>query len=135
MEPRISLVTLAVADMARSRAFYGALGWEPKLAMEDVTFYQAGGMAFGLWHRKPFAEETGLPTTRGGLCLAHNVRDRAAVDALLHDAGKAGAKVQPAKAQEWGGYSGFFRDPDGHLWEVAWNPAWTLDGDGNVRLD
>ena len=135
MENRISLVTLAVADVAKARAFYAKLGWEPHLAMDDIAFYQAGGLVFGLWDRKQFAAETGLPTASGGLCLAHNVRDEKAVDALLAAAKKAGGKVTPATRRDWGGYSGHFRDLDGHVWEVAWNPGWTLDGQGNVRLN
>lgn len=134
MDPRVSLVTLAVADVARSRKFYAALGWQPAFAMDDIAFYQAGGMVVGLWERKAFAAETGLPAASGGICLAHNVRDAKAVDAVLRDAAKAGAKVVPATKREWGGYSGHFRDPDGHTWEVAWNPAWTLQPDGTVRV-
>lgn len=135
MDNRISLVTLAVANVQRSRDFYAALGWMPRVAMDDLAFYQAGGMVLGLWDGKQFAAETGLPMASGGLCLAHNVRDEKTVDAVLHAAAKAGAKVTPATKREWGGYSGQFRDPDGHVWEVAWNPGWALDDDGNVHLD
>ena len=135
MDNRVSLVTLAVADVQRSRAFYAALGWTPKVAMDDLAFYQAGGMVLGLWERKQFAAETGLPTTSGGLCLAQNVRDEKAVDAILRAAAKAGGKVTPATKREWGGYSGHFRDPDGHVWEIAWNPGWRLDEAGNVHLE
>lgn len=134
MEPRLSAVTLAVKDLARSRAFYQALGWKPSLAMDDVAFYQANGLVLSLWAAKAFAAETGLPGTSAGICLAHNVRDRAAVDALLRDAKAAGGKVVPAAQRDWGGYSGHFRDPDGHTWEVAWNPHWPLDAAGNVHL-
>jgi len=134
MEPRLSLVTLAVADVARSRAFYAALGWQPAFAMDDIAFYQLGGMAFSLWERRAFVAETGLPAASGGVCLAHNVRDVKAVDAVLREAAKAGAKVVAATKREWGGYSGHFRDPDGHTWEVAWNPAWPLDAEGRVRV-
>jgi predicted lactoylglutathione lyase len=134
MEPRFSAVTLAVKDLGRSRAFYEALGWKPHLAMDDVAFYQANGVVLSLWDAKAFAAETGLPATSGGICLAHNVRDAKAVDALLAAAAKAGAKVVPALRREWGGYSGHLRDPDGHTWEVAWNPHWPLDAAGSVRL-
>jgi uncharacterized glyoxalase superfamily protein PhnB len=91
-------------------------------------------MIFGLWEAKAFAAETGLPSASAGICLAHNVRDEKTVDAVLKAAGKAGGKVTPATKREWGGYSGHFRDPDGHVWEVAWNPTWTLDAEGNVKI-
>jgi predicted lactoylglutathione lyase len=134
VQQRLSAVTLAVADLARSRRFYEALGWKPSLAMDDVCFYQANGLVLSLWDAKAFAAETGLPAHSGGLCLAHNLPDRGAVDALLAQAKAAGATLLPAAQREWGGYSGHFRDPDGHTWEVAWNPHWPLDAQGNVRL-
>lgn len=134
MKPSLSAVTLAVADLPRSRAFYEALGWRAGFATADVTFYQANGFVLSLWDAKAFAAETGLPTASSGICLAHNVPDRAAVDGLLRAAHQAGARIRPAQARAWGGYSGHFCDPDGHTWEVAWNPHWTLGPDGSTRL-
>ncbi|MEA3143825.1 MAG: uncharacterized protein QOG31_1149 [Thermoplasmata archaeon] len=134
MQQRLSAVTLAVADLARSRRFYETLGWTPGFAGGDVAFYQANGLVLALWDAKAFAAETGLPARSGGVCLAHNLADRASVDALLAQAKAAGAHLVPAAAREWGGYSGHFRDPDGHTWEIAWNPAWPLDANGNVHL-
>jgi predicted lactoylglutathione lyase len=129
MEQRISLVTLGVEDLARARAFYEALGWRDGQQPDvEVAFYQAGGMIFGLW------------TALGGQSapnveLAHNVRSPEEVDALLAAAEKAGATiVRPAARADWGGYTGAFVDPDGHVWEVAHNPAWALADDGTVRL-
>jgi uncharacterized protein len=129
MEQRISLVTLGVEDLARARAFYEALGWRGAQQPDDeVAFFQAGGMVFGLWAA---LGGHGAP----GIELAHNVRSRAEVDALLADAEAAGGRiVRPAAVAEWGGYSGAFADPDGYVWEVALNPDWKLADDGTIHL-
>jgi predicted lactoylglutathione lyase len=129
MEQRISLVTLGVNDLARARAFYEALGWKGgQQPDEEVCFYQAGGMVFGLWTA---LGGHGAP----GVELAHNVRSAEAVDALLAAAERAGGRVvRPGTRQEWGGYSGAFADPEGYVWEVAHNPDWTLAEDGSIRL-
>jgi catechol 2,3-dioxygenase-like lactoylglutathione lyase family enzyme len=129
MEQRISLVTLGVADLARARRFYEALGWSGARQPDDeVCFFQAGGMIFGLWTA---LGGHGAP----GIELAHNVRSPEAVDALLADAERAGGTlVRAAERMDWGGYSGAFADPDGYVWEVAHNPGWTLAEDGSVRL-
>jgi catechol 2,3-dioxygenase-like lactoylglutathione lyase family enzyme len=129
VEQRISLVTLGVTDLARARAFYEALGWAGAQQPDnEVAFFQAGGMVFGLWcalggHGAP------------GIELAHNVRSPTAVDALLAEAELAGASIirQAARA-DWGGYSGAFADPDGYVWEIAHNPDWKLADDGTVHL-
>ena len=134
MEPRLSAVTLAVKELARSRRFYEALGWQAGFAADDIAFYQAGGIVLILWEAKAFTEETKLAAKPGGICLAHNVRDPAAVERVLEEAGRAGAKVVKATKREWGGVSGHFSDPDGHLWEVAWNPHWRIDGEGRTLL-
>lgn len=139
MQQRLSLVTLAVADVARSRTFYEkGLGWKPSFTQDDIAFYQLPGMVFGLWSRKAFAADMGMTEKQlgpGGIGLAHNVKDAKEVDRLLVEAKKAGAKiVKPAHKAVWGGYTGTFADPDGHLWEVAWNPTWNLAADGTVRL-
>ncbi|CAO3416624.1 VOC family protein [Azospirillum doebereinerae] len=142
MEPRISLVTLGVADLARSRRFYEqGLGWTPSPAGNDnVTFYQLGGMALGLFGRAALAEDAHLPDAGdparfGGITLAQNVRSKAEVDSVLALAERAGARIlKPGQDVFWGGYSGYFADPDGHPWEIAWNPFFTLDATGNMTL-
>jgi catechol 2,3-dioxygenase-like lactoylglutathione lyase family enzyme len=129
MEQRISLVTLGVADLDRARAFYEALGWSgAQQPDEEIVFFQAGGMVFGLWTA---LGGHGAP----GIELAHNVRSPQEVDALLARAVQAGATLRrpPARA-DWGGYTGAFADPDGYVWEVAHNPGWTLTEDGSVRI-
>ena len=138
MEQRLSLVTLGVADLARARAFYEALGWvthaEPA---DDVVFFQTGGMIVGLWSRDRLAEDSGVTDAGGwgGVTLALNVRSPGEVDAALGDARAAGARIARDGAETfWGGYSGVFVDPDGHPWEVAHNPHWTIGGDGSTRL-
>ena len=129
MEQRISLVTLGVEDLARARAFYEALGWGGAQQPDDeVAFFQAGGMIFGLWTA---LGGHGAP----GIELAYNVRSPDEVDALLGRAERAGGTiVRPAARASWGGYTGAFADPDGYVWEVAYNPDWTLADDGTVRL-
>ncbi|MBP2296644.1 VOC family protein [Azospirillum rugosum] len=142
MEQRISLITLGVADLARSRRFYEAgLGWTPSPASQEaITFYQLGGMALALYGREALAEDAHLaeagPTSGfGGITLAHNLRSREEVDALMARAAHAGARIlKPAQEVFWGGYSGYFADPDGHPWEVCWNPHFPLAADGSLRL-
>jgi uncharacterized protein len=138
VEQRVSLVTLGVADLARSRAFYETLGWttgaEPD---DDVVFFQAGGMIIALWGRSQLAEDSVVSDSGGwgGITLAHNVRSPAEVDAVLAEAAAAGATIARAGAETfWGGYSGVFVDPDGHPWEIAHNPHWTIRDDGSIRL-
>ena len=138
MEQRLSLVTLGVGDLARARAFYEALGWRTGAEPGDpVVFFQAGGLVVGLWDRAALAEDSGVEDGGGfgGVTLAHNVRSPAEVDAVIEEARAAGGRVarKPA-ATFWGGYSGAFVDPDGHPWEVAHNPHWTLADDGSVSL-
>jgi catechol 2,3-dioxygenase-like lactoylglutathione lyase family enzyme len=129
MEQRISLVTLGVSDLPRARAFYEALGWRGAQQPDDeIAFFQAGGMVFGLWAA---LGGHGAP----GIERAHNVRSPQEVDALLADAEQAGATiVRRAARADWGGYTGAFADPDGYVWEVAHNPGWTQTADGSVRL-
>jgi hypothetical protein len=137
MEQRISLVTLGVADLSRSRTFYNHLGWsESSSSTDDVVFFQTGGMVFGLWSRASLAEDSTVQDTGGwgGVTLAHNVRTSAAVDQVIEEAREAGATIgrEPAET-DWGGYSGVFIDPDGHPWEIAHNPYWTVT-DGGLTL-
>jgi catechol 2,3-dioxygenase-like lactoylglutathione lyase family enzyme len=137
MEQRISLITLGVADLRRAMEFYGSLGWEGQSPDGDVAFYQAGGMVFALWDRAKLAADSGVsdPGGWGGTTLAHLVRSPGEVDALLEHAAAGGGTVpRPAAETFWGGYSGVFCDPDGHPWEVAHNPGWTLADDGTVAL-
>jgi predicted lactoylglutathione lyase len=138
MDQRVSLVTLGVADLARARAFYEALGWTSRSEpAEGVVFFQAGGMVLGLWDRDLLAADvgSGAASASAGFALAHNVRSPEEVDAVLDEARAAGGAVPRAGAPtSWGGYSGLFLDPDGHPWEVAHNPFWTLGPDGAVTL-
>lgn len=134
VKPSLSAVTLAVQDLGRSREFYEAMGWTCGFSNDEVAFYRANGLVLSLWQAAAFAKETGLGTASQGICLAHNVPTRTQVDAILAEAGRRGATVSPAAERAWGGYSGHFRDPDGHTWEVAWNPHWPLAPDGSVRL-
>jgi len=138
VEQRVSLITLGVADVQRARGFYERLGWTTKAASDDdVVFFQAGGLVVALWGRQELAADSGVRDTRGwgGVTLAHNVASAAEVDATLAEAKAAGATIPRAGADTfWGGYSGVFVDPDGHPWEVAHNPHWTLLPDGSVRL-
>jgi len=138
VEQRLSLVTLGVRDLARARAFYEALGWTTGAGPEDdVVFFRAGGTILALWGRDQLAEDSGVEDASGwgGVTLAHNVRSPDDVDAVLDEAKAAGATLARPGAQTfWGGYSGVFVDPDGHPWEVAHNPHWTLAADGSVEL-
>jgi hypothetical protein len=140
MEPRVSLITLGVRDIAVSRAFYERLGFRASTAgNESVAFFPAGGMLLGLFGHAALAADAHLPadppSAFRGMALAHNVRSREEVDTVIKEAVAAGASL--VKAPEdvfWGGYSGYFADPDGHLWEVAWNPFFPLDEQGMIRL-
>lgn len=139
MEQRLTLVTLGTHDLERSIAFYRGLGWEPhpSSVSGEVAFFQLGGTAFALWSRAALAEDSCVADGGGwgGITLAHNVRSSADVDAVLAEAERAGARIgRPGAPTPWGGYSGVFLDPDGHPWEVAWNPGWPLDESGAVSL-
>jgi catechol 2,3-dioxygenase-like lactoylglutathione lyase family enzyme len=138
MDQRISIVTIGVADLARSRAFYEQLGWRGH-EMEETVFFQAGGQAVVLWARDKVAADAGIDDDGasgfGGFTLAHNVRSRDEVDDIVDAARRAGAEVtNPPRETFYGGYAGFFRDPDGHVWEIAWNPGFTLNPDGTLTL-
>lgn len=139
MQQRVSLITLGVADLARAIDFYAALGWTPHDASVngEVAFYQAGGLVVALWSRASLAADSGVVDDGGwgGVTLAHNVASPAEVDGLLTTAERAGARIARRGAPtEWGGYSGLFVDPDGHPWEVAVNPAWSIADDGSIVL-
>jgi catechol 2,3-dioxygenase-like lactoylglutathione lyase family enzyme len=138
MEQRLTVVTLGVSDLARSRAFYEALGWTTGAAPDDdVVFFQSGGMVFALWGRSQLAEDSGVTEGQGwgGITLAHNVRSQSEVDSAMSEAAAAGATITRRAGETfWGGYSGVFLDPDGYPWEVAHNPHWTIEQDGSVKL-
>jgi uncharacterized protein len=138
VEQRLSLVTLGVQDVARARAFYEALGWEPGWTDDDVVFFQAAGMIVALWGRGKLAGDSVVEDTGGwgGVTLAYVARSRAEVDEVLAQAEAAGATIgRPGAETFWGGYSGIFIDPDGHPWEVADNPNWTIADDGSTHLN
>jgi catechol 2,3-dioxygenase-like lactoylglutathione lyase family enzyme len=138
VEQRISLITLGVADVARSRGFYERLGWRGQ-EVEETVFFQAGGMAVVLWHQDKLAEDAGIAPRQGngfrGISLAQNVRSRADVDAVVAAAERAGARVTRRPAETfYGGYAGYFTDPDGHAWEIAHNPGFPLAEDGSITV-
>jgi hypothetical protein len=138
MEQRLSLVTLGTADLARAIAFWEKLGWERRAkSLEGIAFFQLGGMALGLYPFEKLAADCHLPggAPAGAVTISHNVRTDGEVDQLLADAVAAGGKLLvPAHRAFWGGYMGYFADPDGHPWEVAMNPFFPLTADGAVRL-
>lgn len=139
MEPRVSFVTLGVADVARARKFYEALGFKASSASNaNVTFFDAGGIILALFGRADLARDGGVadgPSVFSGIALAHNVREEHQVAEVLTKAAAAGATItKPAQRAFWGGYSGYFKDLDGHLWEVAHNPGFPLDSQGKVQI-
>jgi predicted lactoylglutathione lyase len=139
MEQRVSLVTLGVLDLSRARAFYGRLGWrESQPSNDEVAFFQCGGMVLALWSLDDLVEDARVGQPGRGFAnvsLALNVRSKQEVDATLAEAEKAGAKILKAGGDVfWGGYTGYFADPDGFVWEVAWNPGFTILQDGSIEL-
>ena len=139
MESRITLITLGVEDIARAKAFYKALGWKASSASQpSVVFMQGNGFALALFGRQALAEDAGVenaPRGFAGISLAWNGASKAEVDRAFFKALAAGATaVKTPHDVFWGGYSGYFADPDGHLWEVAWNPFFPLDERGNLHL-
>jgi predicted lactoylglutathione lyase len=138
MDQRLSLITLGVTDLSRARSFYEALGWSTGAAPEDdVVFFQAGGMVVALWGRDKLAEDSVVTDGGGwgGVTLAYNTRSADEVDEVIEEARSAGATIGREPAETfWGGYSGVFIDPDGHPWEVAHNPRWTIGDDGSLKL-
>lgn len=139
MEQRISIVTLGVGDLARSRRFYEQLGWRGQ-EVEETVFFQAGGMVLVLWDERKLADDAGRPLAEAGegfrgIALAHNVRAAAEVDDIVASAERAGATVTRRPADTfYGGYAGYFTDPDGHAWEIAYNPGFSLGEDGTLTL-
>jgi catechol 2,3-dioxygenase-like lactoylglutathione lyase family enzyme len=137
VEQRLSLVTLGVSDLQRARTFYESLGWQAAPGPDDVVFFQARGMVVALWDRAHLAEDSAVDDGGGwgGVTLAFNTRSPEEVNVVMAEARAAGATIgrEPGPTF-WGGYSGVFIDPDGHPWEVAHNPGWTIDENGSVRL-
>lgn len=141
MEQRVSLITLGVTDVSRARAFYEALGWRVDGGTDDETdhiaFFQAGGMIVALWDRSKLAEDSCVVDNGGwgGITLAYCVRSREEVAAVIEQARAHGATIGREPGETfWGGYDGIFIDPDGHPWEVAHNPSWTLHANGTISL-
>ncbi len=139
MEQRVSLITLGVRDLDRSIAFYERLGWKRSmLGTEGVAFFQVGGLVLSLFPRDHLAQDAGLSAEGSGFCgiaLAYNTRSKHEVGEVLDEAERAGAQIlKPAQNTFWGGYSGYFSDPDGHPWEVAWNPGFIITPDGAICL-
>jgi uncharacterized protein len=139
MEQRLSIVTLGVDDLEKSTAFFERLGWRRSVRQaKAVSFFQCGSMAVSLFSRSELAKDAGISAHGegfGGFTVAYNARSKEDVDAVLGEAKAAGAEiVKPAQEAFWGGYSGYFRDLDGHLWEVAWNPHFPIDESGAIRL-
>jgi uncharacterized protein len=139
MEQRVGLITLGVKDLTRSWEFYERMGWRRSMVKaEGIAFFQVGSMALALYPRGELAKDANVSAEGGrfsGMALAYNARHREEVDSVLAEAQAAGAQlVKPAQEAFWGGYSGYFSDPDGFLWEVAWNPSFQIAEDGSVRI-
>lgn len=138
MEQRVSLLTLGVSDYGRAKAFYEALGWSITLDIEETAFFQTNGCVLVLWARRKLAQDSGISDDGarwGGMVLAHNVRSREEVDRVIEQARSNGAEITREPSETfYGGYAGVFRDLDGHPWEVAHNPGFGLDDDGNIVL-
>ena len=137
MDPRLNLVTLGARDLDRAVAFYrDGLGWKPAVVAEDFVLFDLGGVALALYPHELLAADAGVRTGRhafGGVTLAQNVRSREEVDRVIAAACAAGGKLlRTATEKEWGGYSGYFADPDGNPWEIAWNPHFPLDDQGRL---
>ena len=138
MDQRLSLITLGISDLDRSRRFYEALGWKTGAKeADDVAFFRTGCMVVALWGRDKLAEDSAVTDSPGwgGVTLAYNTNSTEEVDTVIEEARGAGATIGREPAETfWGGYSGVFIDPDGHPWEVAHNPRWTIEADGSVTL-
>jgi uncharacterized protein len=139
MEQRISIVTLGVSELKQSREFYQRLGWRPSPASsEEIVFFQSGGAALALYPRAALAKDANLEAEDqgfGGITIAYNARNQEEVDSVLAAAAAAGARIlKPGQKALWGGYSGYFSDPDNFVWEVAYNPFFSISADGNIML-
>ena len=138
MQQQISVITLGIGDLAASKRFYGeGFGWTPVFENDEIAFYQMNGLVLGTWQKAKLeadSQQTGLATP-GAFALAHNVESEAEVDALIAQlAAHGGSVLRPADAPPHGGYRGYVADPDGHAWEIALNPSWTIDAEGHVTF-
>ncbi len=137
MQQQVSLITLGVADVGVARSFYERLGWRVGLDVEETVFFQVGGSIVTLWGRDKLAQDCGVTDggSWGGIALAHNVGSPDEVDRVIEEARAAGARIGREPAETfYGGYAGVFFDPDGHPWEIAYNPGFELRDDGSVIL-
>jgi len=138
MQQQISVITLGIADLARSKRFYAeGFGWKPVFESADIAFYQMNGLMLGTWLRPQLEEDIGRAggDGPGAFSLAHNAADQAAVDGLIASLVAAGGTLlRAADAPPHGGYRGYVADPDGHSWEIAFNPAWPIDAEGHVTF-
>ncbi len=136
--PAVSLITLGIADLARTKRFYAeGFGWTPHFEGDDILFYQMNGLVLAFWRREALAQEMQRDNQpgRADVSLAHNLSSQNEAQALIDRLVRAGAKpLNTPTAREWGGFSGTVADPDGHAWEIAWNPHWTYDAQGNVTM-
>lgn len=134
MEQRVAVITFPVEDLSVSRSFYcNGLGWSPVFDNGEVVFFQFNGFVFALWSRAAFEADIRVPVARNGhtFAVAHNVGARDEVDSIIALARSIGATIlREPETQPWGGYSGYFADPDGHVWEIAHNPAWEISPEG-----
>lgn len=138
MQQQISVITLGISDFARSKRFYGeGFGWSPVFENEEIAFYQMNGLVLGIWERSKLAEDSAREdlAEQGAYALAHNVPTKEDVAPLMNRLAAAGGRIsRSAHAPPHGGFRGYVLDPDGHAWEIAWNPAWTIDEDGHVTF-
>ena len=138
MQQQISVITLGIADLSRSRRFYtDGFGWAPIYANDEIAFYQMNGFVLGTWLRGALEADMRRndATGPGGFALAHNVTSRDEVQPLLDRLGAAGGRIlRDGDAPPHGGFRGYVADPDGHAWEIAWNPAWEIDERGLVTF-
>ncbi len=137
MTQQLSLITLSIKDIVRSRRFYGeGFGWKPVYESDEVLFYQMNGLVLGLWLSDAFSADLQRPDgVSNGFALAHNVPSAEAVDSLISRlVDHGGAVLREAGAPHYGGWRGYVADPDGHAWEIAWNPAWAIDAEGHVTF-
>lgn len=136
MEARLSLVTLGVADIARSKAFYEAMGFRTAFENDQIVFLPMGGLVLALFGKHDLDADMARENAGNGhIALAHNTRSEAEVDAIIdHAVASGGSLLKAAHKADWGGYSGYFADPDGHAWEVAYNPYWTIDAEGRINM-
>jgi len=138
MQQQVSVITLGITDLARSRHFYTeGFGWLPVFENPDIIFYQMNGFVLGTWLKASLEEDMRRtnPVAPGAVALAHNVSRREDVGIVMNALARAGGTIiRPADAPAHGGYRGYVTDPDGHAWEIAWNPAWSIDEQGHVTF-